>query len=177
MTILVNRAARVPFLGRPSLVSMGRPDARTGWPRNGRRRRGRGKGRGRNWMPVLVPRAILVPSPGAPGPSGPGAPGPPACTRRGRKGKQGKKGKEREGKELDASPGAQGRLGFSPGRPVPAPQGRPGATGPSRCQSWGTQFWRPRTGCPRKGRKEGKEGKGRNGRKETRGRNGRKGGE
>ena len=95
--------------------------------------------------------------------------------RKEKKGREGK-GKDQKGKELDASPGAPGpswfpvlvpqdRLVSSPVRPVPVPQDRPGAPGPSGCQSWGSQSWCPRTGRPGKG-KQGKKGRrGRKGRK------------
>ena len=55
----------------------------------------------------------------------------------------------------------QDRPGSRPEHPVPAPQGRHGASGPPGCQSWGIQSWRPGTGCPRwegrEGRKEERE--------------------
>ena len=60
------------------------------------------------------------------------------------------------------SHGAPGLSGFHSWAPGTGHSGPPGATAPSRCQSWGAQFWRPWEGCPMKGRKgkKGREGMG-----------------
>ena len=65
---------------------------------------------------------------------------------------------------LIPSHSAPGMSGFHSWAPSAGDSGPPGATAPSRCQSWGAQFWRPWEGRPMKGRKgkrgeEGREGR------------------
>ena len=128
------------FLGRPVLVPPGRPDARTGRPRKGRRRMGRGRGKeGKDASPgpqghpgaqSWSPRAVWVPVLGHP-------------RALGREGRESRERRERRGRERNWMPAL-------------APQGHPGA------QSWcpravwvpvlGAQSRRPRAVLVQQGR-------------------------
>ena len=89
------------------------------------------------------------------------------CTWKGRREGKVEEGEEGEGPRrrlwrpqaiLAPSHGAPGLSGFHSWAPSAGDSRPPGATAPSRCQSWGAQFWRPWGGCPMKGRK-GKKGR------------------